>query len=98
MFTPDFFIDVFQNTKKTVFNQMIADKTLQKASTEYVDAQTQFAKMTVHNTISVVKYSLESISKYWFPKETEKAVAPYKIESPIEKTANTDTQGDSDVK
>lgn len=94
MFTPDFFIDSFQSTKKVVFNQIIADKTLQKAAAEYVDAQSQFAKMLVHNTISVAKYSADAITKCWFPREMEKAAAPYKVESPAEKTANTDTQGD----
>lgn len=94
MFTPDFFIDAFQTTKKVVFNQVISDKTLQRAAGEYVDAQTQFAKMIVHNTISVAKYSWETVSKCWFPVESEKVAASYKVESPAERAANTDTQGE----
>ena len=97
MFTPDFFIDAFQSTKKVVFNQVVADKTLQKAATEYVDAQTQFAKMVVHNTISMAKYSVDAITSCWTPKKEEMVAAPYKVESPAERAANTDTQGESNV-
>ena len=84
MFTPDFFIDTFQSTKKTVFNQIVADKTLQKAAAEYVDAQTQFAKMMVHNTISVAKYSVDAITKCWFSQKEQASQAPYKVEKEAE--------------
>lgn len=97
MFTPDFFIDAFQSTKQTVFNKIVTDKELQKVAGDYLAAQTQFAKMMVYNTITVAKYSVDSITKCWFPKEEEKVVAPYKVESPAEKATNTDTQGESNV-
>jgi hypothetical protein len=87
MLTPDFFIDAFQSTKKIVFNQVVADKTLQKAATEYVDAQTQFAKIVVHNAISVAKYSVDTITSCWYPKKEQASQAPYKVEPPVEKEA-----------
>jgi len=69
MFTPHFFIDTFQNTKKVVANQIFKDARLNKAAIDYIDAQTQFAKMAVNNTIDMAKYSVETISSYWFPKK-----------------------------
>ncbi len=69
MFTPHFFIDSFQSTKKIVADQIFKDPALNKAAHAYIDAQTQFAKMAVNNTIEVSKYSVESVSKYLFPKK-----------------------------
>ena len=69
MFTPLFFIDSFQSTKKIVADQIFKDPALNKAAHAYIDAQTQFAKMAVNNTIDMAKYSVESISKHWFPKK-----------------------------
>jgi len=69
MFTPHFFIDTFQNTKKIVADQIFKDAALNKAAHAYIDSQTQFAKMAVNNTIDMAKYSVESISKVWFPKK-----------------------------
>ncbi len=69
MFSPHFYIDSFQNTKKIVTDQVFKDPALNKAAHAYIDAQTQFAKMAVNNTIDVAKYSVESVSKYLFPKK-----------------------------
>ncbi len=69
MFTPIFYIDSFQSTKKIVADQIIKDPALNKAAHAYIDAQTQFAKMAVNNTIEVAKYSIESVSKVLFPKK-----------------------------
>ena len=69
MFTPHFFFDAFQNTKKVVADQIFKDEALNKAAHNYIDAQTQFAKMAVNNTIEVTKYSVESVSKVLFPKK-----------------------------
>jgi hypothetical protein len=69
MFTPHFFIETFQNTKKIVTDQIFKDPALNKAAHAYIDAQTQFAKMAVNNTIEVTKYSVESVTKYLFPKK-----------------------------
>ena len=69
MFTPHFFIETFQNKKKIVTDQIFKDAALNKAAHSYIDAQTAFAKMAVNNSIDMAKYSVESISKVWFPKK-----------------------------
>jgi hypothetical protein len=69
MFTPHFFIDSFQSTKKIVADQIFKDPALNKAAHAYIEAQTQFAKMAVNNTIDMAKYSVESVSKVLFPKK-----------------------------
>jgi hypothetical protein len=69
MFSPVFYIESFQNTKKIVTDQIYKDPALNKAAHAYIDAQTQFAKMAVNNTIDMAKYSVDSISKHWFPKK-----------------------------
>ena len=73
MFTPDFYIDSFQSTKKILTNQVFKDPTLNKAAHNYIDAQTAFAKMLTANTVDMAKYSVESVSKVLFPKKEEKA-------------------------
>jgi hypothetical protein len=73
MFTPDFYIDSFQSTKKILTNQVFKDPTLNKAAHNYIDAQTAFAKMLTSNTVDMAKYSVESVSKVLFPKKEEKA-------------------------
>jgi hypothetical protein len=73
MFTPDFFIDSFQSTKRMLTNQVFKDPTLNKAAHNYIDAQTAFAKMLTANTLDLAKYSVESVSKVLFPKKEEKA-------------------------
>lgn len=80
MFTPEFFIDTFQNTKKTVTNAVFQDKTLNKAAHAYIDAQTAFAKVLAKNTIEMTRYSVESISSVLFPKTEQASKAPYKVE------------------
>jgi hypothetical protein len=69
MFTPHFYIESFQNTKKIITDQIFKDPALNKAAHAYIDAQTQFAKMAVNNTIDMAKYSVETTSKYLFPKK-----------------------------
>jgi hypothetical protein len=73
MFTPDFYIDSFQSTKKILTNQVFKDPTLNKAAHNYIDAQTAFAKMLASNTLDLAKYSVESVSNVLFPKKEEKA-------------------------
>lgn len=63
MFTPDFYIDAIQDSKRIVTNQIIKDKTLNDAANNYIDAQTKFAKMLVQNTITLSKYFVDSYSK-----------------------------------
>ena len=73
MFTPDFYIDSFQQTKKVLTNQVFKDPMLNKAAHAYIDAQTTFAKMLTSNSLDLAKYSVESVSKVLFPKKEEKA-------------------------
>jgi hypothetical protein len=73
MFTPEFYIDSFQSTKKALTNQVFKDPTLNKAAHNYIDAQTAFAKMLTANTVDMAKYSVDSVSKVLFPKKEEKA-------------------------
>jgi hypothetical protein len=94
MFTPEFFIDVIQSTKKSIFNRIVTDPRLQRISDRFIDSQTEFAKIIVANIVDLAKYSLDNSC----PKKEERAAAPYKVESPTEKAANTDRQGENDVK
>ena len=83
MFSPSFYIESFQNTKKIVTNQIFKDSTLNKAAHAYIDAQTKFALVLADNTVELAKYSVESLSKVMFPKKGESA-APYKVEPKAE--------------
>ena len=81
MFTPQFFIDTVQSTKRGVFKQVIKDPELQRVADRYLDAQTEFATMIVNNTIDMARYSFDRLSACWFAKEQEQASkAPYKVE------------------
>ena len=84
MFSPAFYIESFQNTKKILTNQIFKDPTLNKAAHSYIDAQTKFALMLTDNTVEIVKYSVESLSKVMFPKKENSANAPYKVEKTAE--------------
>ena len=79
MFAPyltlDAHIEAFQETKRGLTDKIIIDPTLNKAAHEYIDAQTQFAKMLAHNFTELAKYSMDSISDKLFPKNEEVAEA-----------------------
>ena len=66
-FTPDFYIDSLQSTKKNITNKIITDKTLNKAAHAYIDAQTAFAKMLSKNATEIAKYSVDSVGDKFFP-------------------------------
>ena len=56
MFTPNFYIDQFQATKKIVADQIFKDQPeLQQVAVNFIDTQTLFAKMLVDNSITVNK-------------------------------------------
>jgi len=69
MFTPDFYIDLLQTSKKMMTNQIYKDAVLNKACHAFIDAQSVFAKMLAKNTIDITAHSVDSISKVFFPKE-----------------------------
>jgi hypothetical protein len=72
MFTPEFYIDSFQATKKAITNQVFTDPKLNKAAQKFIDAQTQFAKVLVQNSIDMSKYIVDGFSG--FGTSTAKAV------------------------
>ena len=80
MFSPHFYIDTFQTTKKIVTDAVFKDATLNKAAHAYIDAQTAFAKMVTTNAIDLAKYSVDSVSKVLFPQSEQASKAPYKVE------------------
>jgi hypothetical protein len=92
MFTPEFYIDLFQDVKRQLTNKVIKDDVLNKAAHDYITAQTAFAKMLTNNAIEMTKHSVDSISKVLFAKEEVKAKTAKKTAN----TANTDinTQGE----
>ena len=92
MFSPNIYIDMFQETKRVVTNQVFKDPTLNKAAQDYINAQTAFAKMLVNNAIDLSQYSVDSISKVLFPQEKEvtKAARAKAAKQP----ADTNTQGE----
>jgi hypothetical protein len=69
MYTPEFFIDSFQNTKKAFTDAVIKDATLNKAAHAYIDAQTAFAKVLVTNTTEIGRYAAGQVSSVLFAKK-----------------------------
>jgi len=62
LMTPDAFIDVLQNTKKNISNEIFTDKTLSKIASDFIDAQTTFAKSMVKINTTLAKHAIESVS------------------------------------
>lgn len=85
-FTPEFFIESFQSTKKFVFRKLTDDKQLHDMADRYVDAQTQFAKMLTANFYDVIKYSFNKLTDC--VSKSSQVSAPYKVETPVEKETN----------
>ena len=77
MFTPEFFIDALQATKRSVFNRIIQDEELRQVADRYIQAQTDFAKMMVRNTLDLAKYSVD---KFNCSQKEQASWAPYKVE------------------
>jgi hypothetical protein len=80
MFTPEFFIDTIQSTKRGVFKQIIKDPDLQRIADRYLDAQTEFANMMIKNSIDVAKYSFDRATECVFSKKEQASQAPYKVD------------------
>lgn len=73
-YSPEFYIDAFQNTKKLMTDKVITDKTLNKAAHAYIDAQTSFAKVLVNNSLDIAKVITENVSdKVLHKAKSEKA-------------------------
>ena len=83
-YSTDYVIDSIQTFKKVLTDQVIKDPTLHKAAINYIDAQTNFAKMLGHNTVDIVKYSVDSLSKYFFPKQEVAKAQATKTENTVD--------------
>ena len=53
LFGPDTVIDAVQNMKRMVVNQFITDEVVRQAAHNYIDSQTEFARMLVKNTFDI---------------------------------------------
>jgi len=93
MFTPDFYIEMFQTSKRMATNQIFKDERLNKIANDFIDAQTIFAKMLAKNTIEMLSYTVDSMNKTIYPQGEDKSVKA----KTAKKSANTHTditQGD----
>lgn len=93
MFTPDFYIEMFQSSKRMATNQVFKDERLNKIANDFIDAQTVFAKMLAKNTIEMLSYTVDSMNKTIYPQGEDESVKA----KTAKKSANTHTditQGD----
>lgn len=60
-------IDMLQQLKKNLTDKIIKDPILNKAAHNFINSQTQFAKMLVNNFTDISKYYVESQAKVLFP-------------------------------
>ena len=74
MFTPDFYIEMFQTSKRMATNQVFKDERLNKVANDFIDAQTVFAKMMAKNTIEMLSYTVDSMSKTIYPHSEDETV------------------------
>jgi len=74
MFTPDFYIEMFQSSKRMATNQVFKDERLNKIANDFIDAQTVFAKMLAKNTIEMLSYSVDSMNKTIYPQGEDESV------------------------
>ena len=65
----DFFIDAFQGVKRDLTDKIITDPTLNRAAHNYINSQTEFAKMLTKNTVDLSHYSMDCIANRYFPKK-----------------------------
>jgi len=69
MFTPETIIDTIQSSKRTFTNMVIKDETLNKVAHNYIDSQSQFAKMLVTNFTTMTKYGMDQLTEKLFFKK-----------------------------
>lgn len=74
MFTPDFYIELLQSSKRMATNQIFKDERMNKVANNFIDAQTVFAKMLAKNTIEMLSYAADSISKTIYPHSEDETV------------------------
>ena len=61
-------IDAFQQIKKNLTDRIIKDPILNKSAHNFINSQTQFAKMLINNSTEISKYYVDSQTKSLFPK------------------------------
>lgn len=74
MFTPDFYIELLQSSKRMATNQIFKDERMNKVANNFIDAQTVFAKMLAKNTIEMLSYTADSMSKTIYPHSEDETV------------------------
>jgi hypothetical protein len=74
MFTPDFYIELLQSSKRMATNQIFKDERMNKVANNFIDAQTVFAKMLAKNTIEMLSYAADSMSKTIYPHNEDETV------------------------
>ena len=65
----NFFIDAFQGVKRDLTDKIIKDHRLNRAAHNYINSQTEFAKMLTDNSVDLARYSMDCISARYFPKK-----------------------------
>ena len=66
MFTPENFIDSFQNAKKQIVNTFVTDDKFKKELVKLIDAQTEFAKGQVKTTLSIAEALVKNASTAFY--------------------------------
>ncbi len=101
MFSPDYYIDTVQQTKRVFTNQFIKDPTLNTAAHNYIEAQTAFAKMLTKNALDITQYAVKFTADKFYPSysttaKEEKAEVKARKTSKAKAEATTDinTQGE----
>jgi len=60
-------IDMLQQLKKNLTDKIIKDSILNKSAHNFINSQTQFAKMLVNNFTDISKYYVDTQTKALFP-------------------------------
>ena len=60
-------IDMLQQLKKNLTDKIIKDPILNKSAHNFINSQTQFAKMLINNFTDISKYYVDSQTKALFP-------------------------------
>jgi hypothetical protein len=68
---PEIFIDTLCGVKRFMTDKIITDPVLNKAAHDFINAQSNFAKMMLNNYYIISKHSMDSVSAYWAPKKEE---------------------------
>jgi hypothetical protein len=66
---PEIFIDTLCGVKRFMTDKIITEPVMNKAAHDFINAQSNFAKMLLNNHYIISKHSMDSISAFWFPKK-----------------------------